>query len=357
MGGGSSSRSQPTTTTTTVQNNEPADWAKPVLKELGEDTLSSYRAGEFDVQPFQGNTVVPYSSQTLQGMEQLEQLGLAGSNSINLANQQVEGILGQGGLSADQNAQIGNMARVAGGGYRPEQMAGITGLMETASGANIGNNPHLQGVLDRGTTQISRAVNDSMGSAGRYGSGAHQATLGDSVGDFTRDVLMQDYTDGMNRQVAAQGQLVGAGQAQDSLATSAAGNAFNALNTGTRNVFQASSMAPQMYAAQGLPAEFLMDVGAMNEDLAAREMDREISRFNAEQMAPYNELQRLNALASGAIQTGGTLTDTTRAPTTRPSTASSALGGAMTGVGLGSMFGPWGAAIGGIGGGLLGGFF
>lgn len=354
MGGGSSS--QPTTTTT-LQSNDPAEWAKPVLSKLGSDTLTSYNAGEFAATPYEGSTIVPFAEQTQQAMGILEGLGQDGSATIEAANQQVGSILDQGGLNAGQQGQIENMARVASGSYRPEQMAGVEGLMETASGSQIGSNPHLDGILERGATQISRSVNDAMGSAGRYGSGAHQATLGDSVGDFTRNVLMDDYTQGLNRQSAAQGQLIGAGQSQDGLATSAAGGAFNAMNTGNQNVFQAAGMAPNLYTAQALPSEFLMDVGSMHQDLAARELDENIARHDAEQMAPYAELQRLNALASGAIQTGGTSTSTVRAPSSQPSTASNILGGASAGAGIGSAFGPLGTGIGAIGGGLLGGFF
>lgn len=353
MGGGS--RSQPTQTTTTVQNNEPAAWQKPILEKVGSEGLAKYNSGDLKFDPYPDSTVVPFSSQTQQAMGLLEGLGQGGAANIEAANDQVGTILNQGGISAGQQGQIDNMARVAGGGYRPEQAMGIAGLMETASGSQIGSNPHLDGIIDRGTTQISRAVNDSMGSAGRYGSGAHQATLADGVGDFTRDVLMQDYTQGLNRQTAAQGQLIGAGQSQDSLATNAAGNAFNALNTGNQNVFQAAGMAPSLYTAQGLPAEFLTDVGKMNEDLSAREMDEKIARHDAGQMGDYNALMRLAGIGNGMGQAGSSSSQTVRAPSSQPSTAASALGGAMGGAAAGSAFGPWGTAIGG-GLGLLGGW-
>ena len=355
MGGGSS---PPQQTTTTVQNNEPAEWARPALQELGTDTLGSYRAGEFDVEPYQGNTVVPYATETTQAMDMLRNLGQGGAGNIETANHQVGNILDQGGINTQQQGQIDNMARVAGGGYRPEQMVGVQGMMDTASGANLDGNPYLDRIFDRGATAIGRSVNDAMGSAGRYGSGAHQATLADSIGDFHSDVYADNYARERQNQIGAQQGLIGAGQAQDSLATGAAGSAFNALDAGNRNIFQAAGMSPNLYTAQALPSEFLRDVGGMQEDLSARELDQDIARHDANELRPYNELQRLNALASGAVQTGGSGTSTVRGPgQAQPSTASRFLGGASAGAGFGSMFGPWGTGIGAIGGGLLGGFF
>jgi hypothetical protein len=353
MGGGK----QPTQTTVTNTTSEPAAWQKPLLEQLGTDTLAAYNRDDFNVQPFSGNTVVPYATETLQGMDQLRGLASGGAPNIDLANSQVGNILQTGGISGQQQDQIGNMARVAQGGYRPEQALGIAGMMQTASGANLDGNPYLDDMFQRGATQIGRSVNDSMGSAGRYGSGAHQSTLGQSVGDLYNNMYSSNYAQERANQMAAQGQLVGAGQGQDQLAMGAANNAFNALNTGTSNIFQAAGMSPSLFTAQGLPSEFAFDVGQMQEDLAARNMQQDISRYNAQQMAPYDELMRLNALASGAVSTGASSTGTTLAPSSRPSTAAGILGGAATGAAIGSKFPVIGTGLGAIGGGILGGFF
>jgi len=41
-------------------------------------------------------------------------------------------------------------------------------------------------------------------------------------------------------------------------------------------------------------------------------------------------------------------------PQQKASTAQRLIGGTASGAGMGSMFGPWGTALGGLGGGLLG---
>ncbi|MNL48496.1 hypothetical protein D3C87_1713600 [compost metagenome] len=53
-----------------------------------------------------------------------------------------------------------------------------------------------------------------------------------------------------------------------------------------------------------------MNVGAMNEDLATREMNDRLRLFNDQQNKPWEQLGRLNAIASGAGSMGGTQTTT-----------------------------------------------
>jgi hypothetical protein len=78
-----------------------------------------------------------------------------------------------------------------------------------------------------------------------------------------------------------------------------------------------------------------MQVGAMNEDLATRQMNDKLRVFNEQQNKPWENLSRLNAIASGAGQLGGT--QTTSQPGQNPFLT--ALGYGATGAGLlGSFF-------------------
>jgi hypothetical protein len=352
-----SSSNPPQSTTVVNNNNEPAAWQKPLLQRLGSDTLDVYNDGGFDVAPYTGNTVIPYAQDTLAGQNLLSQLGNAGAPNIQLANQQVGNILQTGGISQAQQDQIANMDRIAGGQYRPEQQTGVTGLQQTASGDYLEGSPQLDRMYDQFATDAMRRVGDMYGASGRLGSGASTNAMVDALGDVHNQIYGQNYVRERGNQMNAQGQLINAGASQDQLAGGMAGQAFNALNRGTANTFQAAGMTPQMYTAQGLPSEFLFDSGRMDEDLASREKSAEITRYNEEQLRQYNELQRLNALASGAVQTGGSSTSTTQAPSTRPSTAASALGGAFSGAAAGNALFPGiGGIVGGIGGGLLGAF-
>jgi hypothetical protein len=100
------------------------------------------------------------------------------------------------------------------------------------------------------------------------------------------------------------------------------------------------------------PARRLAGVGdfytGRNEDLLSQQREQ----WNAEQARPWEQVARLNAIASGAGSLGGTQTSVT--PRQSSSAAQRAIGGGVSGAAAGSMFGPWGTGLGAVGGGLLG---
>ena len=89
-------------------------------------------------------------------------------------------------------------------------------------------------------------------------------------------------------------------------------------------------------AYQGLqnPMQDLMQVGAMKEDLATRQMNDKLRIFNEQNQAPWDQIARLNAVASGAGQMGGTTTQSQ--PGQNPFLT--ALGYGSTLAGLGGLF-------------------
>lgn len=93
----------------------------------------------------------------------------------------------------------------------------------------------------------------------------------------------------------------------------------------------------------------LRGVGAEVEDLSGRYMEDAARRYDFEQNRPGN------ALDSYLQRIGGNMGQTQITPVYRNRTAGAA-GGALSGAQMGSYFGPWGTAIGAIGGGLLGGY-
>jgi hypothetical protein len=78
------------------------------------------------------------------------------------------------------------------------------------------------------------------------------------------------------------------------------------------------------------PAQSLMQVGAMNEDLATRQVNDKLRIFNEQQNKPWENLARMNAIASGAGQLGST--QTTSQPGANPFLQT--LGYGLTGAGL-----------------------
>ncbi|NNU70439.1 hypothetical protein G9X67_34880, partial [Rhizobium sp. WYCCWR 11152] len=105
-------------------------------------------------------------------------------------------------------------------------------------------------------------------------------------------------------------------------------NAFNMASQGFGQLGQA-------YSGMQAPAQDLMKVGAMQEDLATRQMNDKLRIFNEHQQKPWENLARMQAIASGAGQLGGSTTQS--APGQNPFLTG--LGYASTGAGLlGSFF-------------------
>ena len=67
-------------------------------------------------------------------------------------------------------------------------------LTETARGDYLAEgNPHFRQWLEREAERLGDQVSGQFSAAGRYGSGAHQGVLGDTVGDFTLQGLAEDF--------------------------------------------------------------------------------------------------------------------------------------------------------------------
>lgn len=79
-------------------------------------------------------------------------------------------------------------------------------------------------------------------------------------------------------------------------------------------------------------------------------LNDQMNQFNWYQNLPWQNLNNYNGLIQGFGGLGGTQTQP------GGSRSAGALGGAVSGATIGSGFGPWGTAIGAIGGGLLGAF-
>lgn len=239
---------------------------------------------------YQGNTVTPLSQQTESALQLAEQRALAGSPLMGQA---------QGQLS------------------------------QTLQGDYLGGNPAFQGAVDAASSGLLRQynqnivpqINASFSSAGRYGSGAQanaqgQAATGlmEQLGNINSSMAYQNYEAERGRQ------------------------------------FGATQMAPYLAQQDYNDIAQLQQVGAARENYAQDVLAADIAKHNWEQALPTNKIATLSGLVQGGY--GGTSTTTT--PYFRNTSAgilSGALGGASAGAGVA---GPWGAAAGGILGGLAG---
>lgn len=262
-------------------------------------------------------------------------------------------------------------------------------------------------------------IQSAFSQAGRYGSGAQQRAIGEAVerasraaGDVATQIGFGTYGTERGFQEAARGQLAGlsqqdllnrlgavgtaeqtrqaqlaqqaglagqiAGLSQQDIATRLAGasgleaaqqaafgrQAAAASGVGAsqeaalQRQLAASQIAPQIYGQQFLPSQQLAQIGGAREQISGLPLQQELSRFQFEQQAPFQQLQ---GFLSGVY---GTPMASSQIPQQAPAQINrvgSALGGAALGAGLGQAiggsFGGFSAPFIGAGlGGLLGGF-
>jgi hypothetical protein len=323
--------------TTTQATSEPWKAAQPALK-LGLNEAQKLFKADKDGSYYSGSTVVPWSNHTQQGMGQIASLanGAFGKEMTG----EYKDILRQGGLNDPMKAALGTYGNVVGnGGYNGatrDALAGYNKLQNnpfndyqknalrntqaTANGAfNINANPAFQQVLQQAQGAARDSVNMSAGGAGRYGGGVHQGNLASEVGDLTSRMVGNEYNNWQNRKDAATGNLFNMGQTGVNtqmgvnagiagLGQGAISNMMNANSARAGLGQQAIGNLGTAYTGLQQPAQSLMQIGAMDEDLATRQMNDKLRLFNDKQQAPWDQIARLNAVASGAGQMGSTTT-------------------------------------------------
>lgn len=247
--------------TTSTSSNAPWSSAQPALNTALADAQNLYKAG-VGAQTYTGSTVIPWSSQTTQGMNAIQNNASQNLNGQG-ASGQYQSVINSGGYNAAQNDAMNNTRNLANSSYSVS--------------------PELQKVLDAQASKVSDQVNLNAAGAGRYGSGSNQTLLAKNIGDLTNSTIYNDYSNWLGRRDAANTNL------------------FNMGQQGFNNVGAA-------YSGMKAPAQDLMNVGSMYEDLATRQKNDELRIFDGTQNAQWNNLSRLNAIASGAGQLGGTTT-------------------------------------------------
>ncbi|WP_425647933.1 hypothetical protein [Agrobacterium leguminum] len=268
---------------TTTQSSAPWSGAQPALTQAIGGAQNLYNSG-VGSQVYTGSTVVPWASQTSQAMNNIQ--NVAGQNS------------GGSGLSGQYQGVINS------GGYNKAQQDALNNTRNLAN-SQFSVTPELQRVLDTQAAKVSDTVNLNASAAGRYGSGANQTLLAKNVGDLANQTIYNDYNNFLGRRDAANSNL------------------FNMGQQGFNNIGAA-------YSGMNAPNQDLMNLGAMNEDLATRYKNDELRIFNETQNKPWEQLGRLNAIATGAGSMGSTTTESK--PGANPFLT--ALGYGNTGLGL-----------------------
>jgi hypothetical protein len=208
----------------------------------------------------------------------------------------------------------------------PTQNAANQQVTSTLRGdyLNPSSNPYLQATADRALGDVQTRVNSQFNNS-NFGGSAHQETLQRSLGEQANAIYGQNYTNERNNQM------------------SAVGNAI------------------PLAAADYADASVLQGIGQQRQGLANQYLGLNGNTFNQAANFPYEQLQRYGNVVSQGTGAGSTTTATGPAQQSNKlgsaiggASAGYALGGAIGGAANGATFGPWGAAIGGIGGLLLG---
>lgn len=299
---------------TSTNNAEPWGPQGRYLKNIMGQAEGLYEQGPQG--PYPGTTTVPFAPETESA------LGMRADRAS----------MGSPVSQAAKNYTIGTLASdgSAGGvGVNPN----LQGLQQTAQGG--AQNPHLEALYERSARPMADAYRNAVipsiagrfAKAGRWGSGAMQGEFGNAtdnltrgLGDLSASIFAPAYEAERSRQVGAQGQLAQAGEGF------------------LGRQMQAAQMAPALALGDYNDIDQLESVGRSREDLAGRQIQEQVGKYDFNQNEPARRLAQFMQFVNGNY--GGQTT--TQTPVyTNP--AGGALGGGLAGWSVG---GPWGAAIG-----------
>jgi len=327
--------------------------AEPYVSDILSESARLY-ASDVGRNYYPGSTVVPFAPETQAGLDLAEAQGLqmTGPSSLyNTAETTLGGFatgimpdaymnrgLGSGMGSAYTGRQAyGELTPQADylSGVRQGISSDVMGNIQSQFGGmgRTGTSPAAQQAAARGFTQAYAPIAQSAAEAERA------RELSSRESDIAR---MQSGGE------SALSRLYGGSQADIARQQQAREASLGRMFTGAQ---QLPGLQDTMDARRAAGIEGIMGVGSAFEDLAGRNLQDRLNRFQFEQQSPYSRLANfispitsIAALRNPEYQYG-----------MQPSPLTSAYGGAQAGYNIGNMFG-YGPA-GAIAGGLLGGFF
>jgi len=327
--------------------------AEPYVSDILSESARLY-ASDVGRNYYPGSTVVPFAPETQAGLDLAEAQGLQMTGPSNLYNT-AEATLGgfATGIMPDAYMNRG-LGSGMGSAYTGRQAYGeltpqadyLSGVRQGISSDVMGNiqsqfggmgrtgtSPAAQQAAARGFTQAYAPIAQSAAEAERA------RELSSRESDIAR---MQSGGE------SALSRLYGGSQADIARQQQAREASLGRMFTGAQ---QLPGLQDTMDARRAAGIEGIMGVGSAFEDLAGRNLQDRLNRFQFEQQSPYSRLANfispitsIAALRNPEYQYG-----------MQPSPLTSAYGGAQAGYNIGNMFG-YGPA-GAIAGGLLGGFF
>jgi hypothetical protein len=264
-------------------------------------TLAPYEPANSALQGILGgiNNLVPQAGTLTSGQQGVIDKVISNANGTpdysQTINSGVTGLLNGGGATKYDSQITANLDSLKNG---------ILG--QTASGANIGNNPALQAQIDQITTDATNATNSAWAAAGRDGSPGNFQALGRGIASGVAPVLAQQYNTDVSNALGAATSLYGAG------------NTTYGLLNGTQNQANTNFTNGIGAVSSGLNAENAAPTAAIN---------AMAQQFNI----PASQLQTLLGMVSPVAaqfgtQSGQSTSESTMSPVQQFATIASGIG-------------------------------
>lgn len=240
-----------------------------------------------------------------------QSLGDVASGTTNLSRGQFDNIYA--GLTQNPTYSGHSLAGIAYGGgdvdasrlgQIADRAAGTTAsdqyLTAAARGDNLYGDSLFQEMLDKESQKIADQVGSSFSRAGRYGSGANQSVLAESVGDFRRGAILDNYAAERQRQLQAVNQIDSARNqsAQTGISAASAG-----ANIGLQNLQNRMAAAGQIDTVNNQRAQTALDAASRAGDLSQQNIQNRLAAVGQIDTADNQRAQTAMGAAQGDINT------------------------------------------------------
>lgn len=428
--------SKTTKITNSSATKDPYAPAAPALQNIVTGATNAYNSGAGSG-VYTGPRVAGLGDTSQAGLDMLAGSASAGQGAAKAGDSYLTGLLQNGGTTsgiqsalsgldsigkidtsrissiadnmADPNNLAYSTARALTRGDYNLSTSGYTGLLDSLSGQTQsekslqdaadgkflgGANPYMDAVIGRSQGEAASKIAQSMGAAGRSGSGRYAATIADSLGAIGTEARYKDYDAERTRQMQAAsqidssrnartslqqglyGSINNAEQANAGLALSGAG-LFNSTNTtalggatalagvdgqNIANEMQKSSLklsaaqSDRAAAMAGLgmvgenianlqqPGRTLAQIGSVQDQARQAQLDANQQQFSEQQASPWRALGLYSGIVDPIAQLGGTSSGTEVAQqNSTPSLLQQIMGTASAGVGILGQTGAFGA--------------
>lgn len=338
---------------TTTTTNLP-DWAQPYAKQILEQ---GSQLSQQDIPQYTGSTVAGLSPEQQQAIQMTTDRATNGSGAINAATDAVTGMMQNNGNPyasaqnpyASQQTTVGQNQYIGQNPYLAQQVASAQG--QTADAYATGTAAQTMGQF--------RSGGAFGGSAMQQYQDQQNQQLGNTLNNTATTMYGNDYANTQQLQQQYLNNQLSANltDAARNAQYTQAGNELNSsnYNAAQNRILTGASTAQQLGNQQYTDAAALMNMGNVTQAQNQNEANAAYQQWYNQAMMPYQQLGILQNSLSGAMGAGPQGV-TTSGSSGGGSALTGAAGGALSGAAAGSAFGPWGAAIGGVGGGLLGAF-